>query len=88
MVLISGRTDQTVVPVVLRLGEIGQALFAFGALAIGLMMQPAQEIDLAGQRELGAVRHGRRFGAADDMQIDLEAVLLHDLRFFEDVEKG
>ena len=79
---------EAVVPVVLRLGEVGQALFALGSLPIGFMMESTQKIDLAGEGELGAVRHGRCFGAADNMQVDLEAVFFHDLRFFEHIEKG
>ena len=65
-----------------------RAPIAFGALAIGFVMQAAQKIDFPSERELGAVRHGRRLGAADNMQIDFIAVLFHHLGFLEDIEKG
>jgi hypothetical protein len=33
------------------------------------------------------VRHGRRFGATDYVEVDFETIFFHHPRLFEDVEK-
>jgi len=83
-----GQRDEAVIPDVLGLREVGQPLLSLGPLAIGLVMQTAEKIDFSGQGEFRSVRHSRRFGPADNMEIDFEAVFFHDPRFFKDKEEG
>src|SRR5581483_872045 len=81
------RSDEPVVPAILRLREIHEPLMSLGALAIRLVVQSRDEIDLAGINELGSMLHRRRARAADDFKVDLEAVLPRHPRFLENREQ-
>ena len=79
--------DEPVVPIVLRLRQINEPLLSARAFAVGLVMQAADKVYFSGEHELGAVRHRRGLGAADDGELELEAVFFHHPRFFENREK-
>jgi len=74
---------EPVVPIVLRLRKIDEPLLTARPLPVGLVMQAADKIDFSGEHELGAVRHRRGLGVADDGELELEAVFFHHPRFFE-----